>query len=86
MQKQIVTPPEIIHQDKNKIVLKVQSKSNPSNYHNVTITRKPPRVTCSCISGEIRKYCHHIKEVKGYTTAFIKKRIDMNMSFVKEQR
>ena len=80
---EIAKIPEITYQDKNKLILKVPSGSKIDKYYYVTITRKPPRITCSCISGEIRKYCHHIKEVKGYTTAFIKKRIDMDMSFVK---
>ena len=82
-QKKVIKIPEITYQDKNKLVLKVQSGSKPDKYYYVTITREPPSITCTCISGEIRKYCYHMKEVKGYTTAFIKKRIDMDMSFVK---
>ena len=79
-----IKPPMITYQDKNKLVLKVQSGSKSNKYYYVTITRKPPLITCDCISGEIRKYCHHIKEVKGYTDAFIGKKIDMDMSFVKK--
>ena len=72
----MVNLPEIIHQDLNKLVLKVQSHGNPETFYNVTIIRKPPRIFCNCIGGKTNKLCHHMKDVKGYTDAFIKKRID----------
>ncbi len=83
-QREIITIPDIIYQDKNKLVLKVPSKTKSDIYYTVVITRTPQHITCDCISGKIRKYCYHIKQVKGYADAFIKKRIDMDMSFVKK--
>jgi len=83
-QTKIVTIPEIIFQDKNKLVLEVASGTKSDTYYTVVITRTPPHITCDCISGKIRNYCHHIKQVKGYATAFIKKKIDMDMSFTKK--
>lgn len=67
--------PEITYQDENKLVLKVQSKSDPDKYYDVTILREPPSVFCNCIGGQVHKYCHHIKQVKSYTDAFIKKKV-----------
>ena len=80
-QTMIMAVPEIIYQDKNKLELKVPSKTTSDKYYCVTIKRQPPSVTCNCISGKIRNYCNHIKQVKGYITAFIGKNIDMNMKW-----
>ena len=71
--------PEITYQDDNKLILKVQSSSDKNTFHDVTILRNPQRVYCSCIGGTTYKYCHHMKQVKGYTEAFIKQRIDINL-------
>ena len=82
-QTTIITAPEIVYQDKNKLELKVASKTIPDKYYYVTLKRQPPSVTCNCISGRTRNYCNHIKQVKGYINAFIKKKIDMNMAWSK---
>ena len=64
--------PDEIYRDNNKLILRVQSKSNPAKTHDVTITRDPPRVFCDCVGAQVHKYCHHMKELKGYTDGFIK--------------
>ena len=80
-QTEIVTAPKIVYQDKNKLELKVPSGTIIGKFYLVTIKRRPPSVTCNCISGKVRNYCNHIKQVKGYITAFIGKNIDMNMKW-----
>jgi len=66
--------PDEIYRDNNKLILRVQSKSDPTKTHDVTIIRDPPRVFCDCIGAQVHKYCRHIKQLKCYIDGFIKRK------------